>query len=54
MESVPLTGRPYGLRAGDDIVVRAPIQHPGLGSIRNGVSGQVIDVDAEVGTARCG
>ena len=50
-DSVPLTGRPYGLRGGDDIVVRAPIQHPDLGSIRNGVSGHVLDVDAEAGTA---
>jgi conjugative relaxase-like TrwC/TraI family protein len=49
--TVPLTGRPYGLRAGDDIVVRAPTQHPDLGSIRNGVSGHVLDVDAEAGTA---
>jgi conjugative relaxase-like TrwC/TraI family protein len=48
-ESVPITGRPYGLRAGDDVVVRAPVQHPDLGSIRNGVTGQVIDVDAEAG-----
>jgi len=50
-ESVPLTGRPYGLRAGDDVVVRAPVQHPDLGSVRNGVSGHVIDVDAEAGVA---
>jgi hypothetical protein len=49
--SVPLTGRPYGLRAGDDVVIRAPVQHPDLGSIRNGVSGQVVDVDAEAGAA---
>jgi conjugative relaxase-like TrwC/TraI family protein len=50
-DSVPLTGRPYGLRANDDIVVRAPVQHPDLGSVRNGVSGHVIDVDAEAGVA---
>jgi hypothetical protein len=50
-ESVPLTGRPYGLRAGDDVVVRAPVQHPDLGSVRNGVTGHVIDVDAEAGVA---
>jgi conjugative relaxase-like TrwC/TraI family protein len=49
--SVPLTGRPYGLRAGDEVVVRAPIQHPDLGPVRNGVSGQVTSVDAEAGTA---
>ena len=48
---MPLTGRPYGLRANDDIVVRAPVQHPDLGSVRNGVTGHVIDVDAEAGTA---
>ena len=50
-ERVALTGRPYGLRAGDEIVVRAPVQHPDVGSVRNGVIGQVIDVDAEAGTA---
>jgi hypothetical protein len=49
--SVPLTGRPYGLRAGDEVVVRAPVQHPDLGSVRNGVTGRVIDVDAKVGAA---
>jgi conjugative relaxase-like TrwC/TraI family protein len=49
VECVRLTGRPYGLRAGDDIVIRAPVQHPDLGSIRNGVSGEVIAVDAETG-----
>ncbi len=50
-DSVSLTGRPYGLRAGDDVVVRAPVQHPDLGSVRNGVTGQVIDVDADAGVA---
>jgi conjugative relaxase-like TrwC/TraI family protein len=51
-EGVPLTGRPYGLRAGDEVVVRAPVQHPDLGSVRNGVGGQVIDVDPQAGTAK--
>jgi conjugative relaxase-like TrwC/TraI family protein len=50
-ESVPLTGRPYGLRANDYIVVRAAVRHQDLGPVRNGVSGQVVDVDAEAGTA---
>ena len=49
--SVPLTSRPYGLRAGDEVVVRAPVRHPDLGSIRNGVSAQVIAVDAKSATA---
>jgi conjugative relaxase-like TrwC/TraI family protein len=46
---VPLSGRPYGLRAGDDVVVRSPVQHPDLGSVRNGLAGQVIDVHADAG-----
>ena len=49
--SVSLAGRPYSLRAGDEIVVRAPVRHPEIGSIRNGVSGQVIAVDATRGLA---
>jgi ATP-dependent exoDNAse (exonuclease V) alpha subunit len=52
--SVPLTGRPYGLHAGDQIVVRAAIHHPQLGAVRNGVSGEIVDVDpiGEVATLR--
>ena len=50
-ESVPLTGRPYGLRANDGIVVRAPVRHQDLGPVRNGVTGQVLDVDTNAGTA---
>jgi len=41
---VPLTGRPYGLRAGDDIVLRAASRHPQLGAVRNGTRGTVLDV----------
>jgi conjugative relaxase-like TrwC/TraI family protein len=52
--SVSLSGRPYGLRAGDEVVVRAPVQHPEIGSIRNGLSGEVVGVDTtrELATLR--
>jgi len=42
--TVPLAGRPYGLRAGDDIVLRAASTHPQLGAVRNGTRGTVFDV----------
>ncbi|MEO8968819.1 MAG: MobF family relaxase, partial [Solirubrobacteraceae bacterium] len=41
---VPLKGRPYGLHAGDELVLRAPTVHPELGVVRNGTRGRVIDV----------
>ena len=41
---VPLAGRPYGLRAGDDIVLRAASRHPQLGAVRNGTRGEVLAV----------
>jgi conjugative relaxase-like TrwC/TraI family protein len=50
-DSVPLTGRPYALRASDDVVVRSPLRHPDLGAVRNGVSAQVLAVDTDAGTA---
>ncbi|MDQ2896178.1 MAG: relaxase domain-containing protein [Actinomycetota bacterium] len=42
--TIALAGRPYGLRAGDEIVLRAASVHPQLGAVRNGTRGQVIDV----------
>jgi len=42
--TVPLQGRPYGLRAGDEIVLRAGSRHPQLGAVRNGTLGRVVDV----------
>jgi len=42
--AVPLVGRPYGLRAGDDIVLRAASRHPQLGAVRNGTRGTVLAV----------
>jgi len=42
--TVPLAGRPYGLRAGDEIVLRAASRHPQLGAVRNGTLGRVVDV----------
>lgn len=43
-QAVPLRGRPYGLHAGDELVLRAPTVHPELGAVRNGSRGRVIDV----------
>lgn len=48
-ESLPLTGRPYGLHAGDQVIVRAGVHHPDLGAVRNGISGAVTSVDAGLG-----
>jgi len=42
--TVPLAGRPYGLRAGDEIVLRAASRQPQLGAVRNGTRGTVLDV----------
>jgi len=42
--AVPLGGRPYGLRAGDDIVLRAACRHPELGAVPNGTRGTVLEV----------
>jgi len=52
--AVPLTGRPYGLRAGDEIVLRAASTHPQLGAVRNGTRGRVVDVadDSQHATVR--
>jgi conjugative relaxase-like TrwC/TraI family protein len=44
--ALPLTGRPYRLRAGDHIQLRHPIEHDELGRIPNGTTGQVLDVPA--------
>ena len=41
---VALAGRPYGLYAGDEIVLRAASVHPELGVVRNGTRGMVLDV----------
>jgi len=43
-QAVPLVGRPYGLYAGDEIVLRAASVHPELGAVRNGTRGEVLDV----------
>jgi len=48
---VALAGRPYGLRAGDEIVLRADSVHPELGAVRNGTRGTVLDVAGDEQTA---
>ena len=49
---VALAGRPYGLRAGDEIQIRHPVAHPDLGRVSNGTAGQVTDVAAGGQSAR--
>ncbi|MHB8492508.1 MAG: MobF family relaxase, partial [Solirubrobacteraceae bacterium] len=44
-ERIALRGRPYGLSAGDEVVVRAPLSHPELGPVRNGTTAEVLQVD---------
>ncbi|MGI8559110.1 MAG: MobF family relaxase [Solirubrobacteraceae bacterium] len=44
---VALAGRPYGLRSGDEIVLRAASVHPEVGAVRNGTRGRVLDVDED-------
>jgi len=46
-DRVPVTGRPYCLHAGDEIQLRRSINHPDVGPLLNGTTGQVIDVDNE-------
>ncbi len=43
-QEMALAGRPYGVRCGDEIVLRAASVHPQLGAVRNGTRGRVIDV----------
>jgi conjugative relaxase-like TrwC/TraI family protein len=45
--ALPLTGRPYRLRPGDQIQLRHPIEHDQLGRLSNGTTGQVLDVAAD-------
>ncbi len=53
-QQVALAGRPYGLRSGDEIVMRAASTHPELGAVRNGTRGRVVDVadDGQHATVR--
>jgi len=50
-QAVALAGRPYGLYAGDEIVLRAASTHPQLGAVRNGTRGMVLDVADDEQTA---
>jgi hypothetical protein len=49
--SIALAGRPYGLRAGDEVVLRAASVHPQLGAVRNGTRGRVLNVAGDQQTA---
>jgi conjugative relaxase-like TrwC/TraI family protein len=49
---IPLVGRPYGLRAGDEVQIRHPVAHPDLGRVSNGTTGHVADVASDGMSAR--
>jgi len=55
-QEVALAGRPYGLRSGDEIVLRAASVHPQLGAVRNGSRGTVLNVaeDEQAATVQLG
>ncbi len=42
---VALAGRPYALRAGDEVQIRHPVSHPQLGRVSNGSTAHVLHVD---------
>ncbi len=46
-DGVALRQRPYELRSGDALVLRAASQHPELGPVRNGTRGEVLRVAGE-------
>ncbi|MGH2916562.1 MAG: MobF family relaxase [Solirubrobacteraceae bacterium] len=49
-QALPLAGRPYGLRSGDLIQIRRGLDHPTLGRVANGATGQIIDIDGDQAT----
>ncbi|MHB1837667.1 MAG: ATP-dependent DNA helicase, partial [Solirubrobacteraceae bacterium] len=43
--ALPLAGRPYGLRSGDQIQIRQALDHPDLGRVANGTTAHVLDIN---------
>lgn len=43
--SLPIPGRPYALRAGDEVQLRATIHHDQLGVVRNGTTATITAID---------
>ena len=46
-ELVELPGKPYGLRAGDEVIFSAQLQVPGERRVENGIAGTVVDADRD-------
>jgi hypothetical protein len=44
-DSLPVPGRPYELRHGDQVQIRHTIQHPEHGAVRNGTAAQITDIN---------
>jgi len=50
-QTLPLTGRPYRLRAGDHVQIRHTIQHHDHGPVRNGTTATITDIDPRAQSA---
>jgi len=44
---VELSGKPYGLRAGDEVIFSAQFQIPGEKRVENGITGTIVDADRD-------
>ena len=44
-EALPVTARPYSLHVGDEVQLRATINHPELGVLRNGTAATIVSID---------
>ncbi len=47
-DHLQITGKPYGLHADDEVQIRRTILHPDAGQLRNGTTGQIIAVNADL------
>ena len=50
-DSLSLTGRPYPIRAGDPIQLRASLPHPDHGTLRNGTTATITTIDPDTQSA---
>jgi len=46
---VGVPGKPYGLRAGDEVIFSAQLPMPGSRRVENGITGAVLDADSDRG-----
>jgi conjugative relaxase-like TrwC/TraI family protein len=51
-DAIPAPGRPYFLRAGDEVQIRRTINHPDHGPLRNGITALIRDIDPDAQTIK--